>query len=93
MVTNIRNGRVTRSVNHTRDLRYHPHIHYLVPAGAYMPVEGRWVPANGRFLVHVKPLAKLFRGKVRAALQQLGWAREVSHQTWSTAWVVDCRGV
>ncbi len=49
--------------------------------------------AKGCFLVHVKPLAKLFRGKVRAALQQLGWAREVPHQTWSTAWVVDCRGV
>jgi hypothetical protein len=77
----------------TRDLRYHPHIHYLVPAGAYVPAEGRWLPAKGRFLVHVKPLAKLFRGKVRAALQQLGWARDVPHQTWSTAWVVDCRGV
>jgi hypothetical protein len=77
----------------TRDLRYHPHIHYLVPAGAYALAEGRWLPAKGRFLVHVKPLAKLFRGKVRAALQQLGWARDVPHQTWSTAWVVDCRGV
>ena len=77
----------------TRDLRYHPHIHYLVPAGAYVPAEKRWVPAQGRFLVHVKPLAKLFRGKVRAALQQLGWARQVPAATWSTAWVVDCRPV
>ena len=77
----------------TRDLRYHPHIHFLVPAGAYTPADGRWLPAKGRFLVHVKPLAKLFRGKVRAALQQLGWARDVPRQTWSTAWVVDCRGV
>ena len=77
----------------TRDLRYHPHIHYLVPAGAFVPTEGRWVSAKGRVLVHVKPLAKLFRGKVRAALQQLGWAREIPHQTWTTAWVVDCRPV
>jgi hypothetical protein len=77
----------------TRDLRYHPHIHYLVPAGAFVPAEGRWVSAKGRFLVHVKPLAKLFQGKVRAALQQLGWAREVPSATWSTDWVVDCRAV
>jgi hypothetical protein len=77
----------------TRNLRYHPHIHYLVPAGAFVPTEGRWVPAKGRMLVHVKPLAKLFRGKVRAALQQLGWAREVPSATWRTAWVVDCRPV
>src|SRR5215213_3634346 len=25
----------------TRDLRYHPHIHYLVPAGAFLSAEGR----------------------------------------------------
>ena len=77
----------------TRDLRYHPHIHYLVPAGARSHVDGRWLAAKGRILVHVKPLAKLFRGKVRAALQQLGWARTVPPETWRTAWVVDCRPV
>ncbi len=77
----------------TRDLRYHPHIHYLVPAGARSLADGRWLPAKGRVLVHVKPLAKLFRGKVRAALQQLGWARTVPAEIWRTAWVVDCRPV
>jgi transposase-like zinc-binding protein/putative transposase len=77
----------------TRDLRYHPHIHYLVPAGARSLAAGRWVPAKGRVLVHVKPLAKLFRGKVRAALQHLGWAREVPLETWRARWVVDCRPV
>ena len=77
----------------TRDLRFHPHIHYLVPAGARSLADDRWVPAKGRVLVHVKPLAKLFRGKVRAALQQLGWAREVPPETWRTPWVVDCRPV
>jgi ribosomal protein L37AE/L43A len=77
----------------TRDLRYHPHIHYLVPAGALAAAGSTWLPAPGRFLVHVKPLAKLFRGKVRAALQQLGLATEVPRETWSTPWVVDCRAV
>ena len=77
----------------TRDLRYHPHIHYLVPAGARSLADGRWLPAKGRVLVHAKPLAKLFRGKVRAALQQLGWAQTVPAETWRTAWVVDCRPV
>ena len=77
----------------TRDLRYHPHIHYLVPAGAFVPAEDRWVLANGRFLVHAKPLAKLFRGKVRAGLRQLKLEKEVAHETWSKPWVVDCRPV
>ena len=55
----------------TRDLRYHPHIHYLVPAGALAPDGSSWLAAKGQFLVHVKPLAALFRGKVRAGLRQL----------------------
>ena len=77
----------------TRDLRYHPHIHYLVPAGAVAPAAASWLPAKGRVLVHVKPLATLFRGKVRAALRQLGLEREVPSATWRTPWVVDCRPV
>ena len=77
----------------TRDLRYHPHIHYLVPAGALAPDGASWLEARGRVLVHVKPLAKLFRGKVRAALRQLGLETGVPSAVWTKAWVVDCRSV
>jgi Putative transposase/Transposase zinc-binding domain len=77
----------------TRDLRYHPHIHYLVPAGAFVAAEDRWQPAKGHFLVHFKPLGKLFRGKVRAGLRQLKLEMAVPRAVWSTAWVVDCRAV
>jgi Putative transposase/Transposase zinc-binding domain len=77
----------------TRDLRYHPHIHYLVPAGALAADGTRWMAAPGQLLVHVKPLGKLFRGKMRAGLQQLGLAQEVPTETWRTPWVVDCRSV
>jgi Putative transposase/Transposase zinc-binding domain len=77
----------------TRDLHYHPHIHYLVPAGALAADGTRWLGAKGQFLVHVKPLAALFRGKVRAGLRQLRLEQEVPHETWSTPWVVDCRPV
>ncbi len=77
----------------TRDLRFHPHVHYLVPAGAFITATQHWRPAKGRVLVHVKPLAKLFRGKMRAALQKLGLTHEVPEKTWKTPWVVDCRSV
>ncbi len=56
----------------TRDLRYHPHIHNLVPGGALARDGTTWLGVKGRVLLHVKPLAKLFRGKVRAGLRQLG---------------------
>ena len=77
----------------TRDLRYHPHIHYLVPAGALAPDGSKWLAAKGQFLVHVKPLAALFRSKVRAGLRQLRLEREVASEAWSKSWVVDCRPV
>ena len=77
----------------TRDLRYHPHIHYLVPAAAFVSTEGRWLPAKGRFLVHVKPLGTLFRGKMRAGLRQLKLEATVPRAVWGKGWVVDCRAV
>ncbi len=77
----------------TRDLRYHPHIHYLVPAGALTSDGATWLRAKSRFLVHTKPLAALFRGKVRAGLRQLKLEAAVPRETWSKPWVVDCRPV
>ena len=77
----------------TRDLRYHPHIHYLVPAGGFVAAEDCWRPVTGHVLVHVKPLGKLFRGKLRAGLRQLQLAGGVPPAVWRTPWVVDCRAV
>ena len=53
-----------------RDLAYHPPVHYLVPGGALSP-EGSHVvprPAVHAWLVPVRALSRLFRGKFKAAL-------------------------
>ncbi len=76
----------------TRDLRYHPHIHYLVPAVGLAP-DGRWMQLKRAFLVHVKPLAQVFRAKFRAALCQTPLGAAVPADTWRQPWVVDCRPV
>jgi hypothetical protein len=54
----------------TRDLRFHPHVHYLAPAIALTPSGTLRQPRNPAFLVAVKPLALLFRAKLRAAVRQ-----------------------
>jgi Transposase zinc-binding domain/Putative transposase len=46
----------------TRDLRYHPHVHYLVPGGGLAQDRRSWVTAKADFLVHVKPLAARVEG-------------------------------
>lgn len=55
----------------TRDLRFHPHLHVLVTAGGLSPNGERFKPAREKFLLPVKPLARLFRGKMLAALREL----------------------
>lgn len=77
----------------TRDLRYHPHIHYLVPGGGLANDGRTWVTAKAGFLVHVKPLAALFRAKLRAALRQTALWNEIPAAAWQQPWVVDCRAV
>jgi hypothetical protein len=47
-----------------RDLRYHPHVHYLVPALALAPDGKRWLVGKSDFLVHVKPLGERVEGEV-----------------------------
>ncbi len=77
----------------TRDLNYHPHIHYLVPAGGLAPDGQSWRPARNAFLVHVKPLSVLFRAKFRDGLRKTALFEQVPAETWHQAWVVHCQPV
>jgi hypothetical protein len=77
----------------TRDLRYHPHVHYLVPGGGLADDGRTWITAKADFLVHVKPLAALFRAKLRSALRQTALWSEIPATVWQQPWVVDCRSV
>jgi hypothetical protein len=77
----------------TRDMRFHPHIHYLVPAVALAPDGALRQPRNPAFLLPAKPLAILFQAKLRAALRQTDLYQHIPRETWQQAWVVDCRAV
>jgi hypothetical protein len=77
----------------TRDLLYHPHVHYLVPGGGLAPDRQSWLRARNAFLVHVKPLSVLFRAKFREALQKTELFSLVPAHTWSKVWVVHCQPV
>jgi hypothetical protein len=77
----------------TRDLRYHPHIHFLVPGGGPSEDGQRWVASKAEFFVPVKPLSRLFRAKMRRALRESAIDAEIEPEVWEQEWVVDCRGV
>jgi hypothetical protein len=60
------------SVLHTwsQQLRLHPHVHCVVPAGGLSPDHTRWIRSPDHYFLPKKVLRKIFRGKFVAALQQ-----------------------
>jgi hypothetical protein len=76
-----------------RKLNYHPHVHYLVPAGGVSADRQQWLGVRHHFLVPVRALSILFRAKFRDALKQAGLADQVPAEIWQQAWVVHCQGV
>ena len=77
-----------------RNLAYHPHVHYLVPGGG-VTQDGAWRPARANFLLPVKALSRLVRGKFRAALRQADAAvyAAIPAAVWQQEWVVHCQAV
>jgi hypothetical protein len=60
------------SILHTwgQTLQRHPHIHCVVPGGGLSPDGQRWIPSRPGFLLPVKVLSRVFRGKFVAGLRQ-----------------------
>ena len=83
------------AVLHTwgRQLQYHPHVHFVIPGGGLSDDRKQWVAARGHFLVHVRALSKLFRGKMRAALERAALLKLVPPEVWKKPWVVHCKSV
>src|SRR6202161_284318 len=54
----------------TQQLLFHPHVHCLVTGGGISDDGDHWYPSRNAFLVPQKALAKLFRGKLRAAFEK-----------------------
>ena len=75
-----------------RDLTYHPHVHYLVPAGG-IGEDGEWLPVKNNFLFPVKALSKIFRAKFRDALQEEDCFEDIPARVWKQDWVVHCQQV
>lgn len=87
-------GRVgVMAVLHTwgSNLTYHPHVHCLVTGGGLSSDGRTWLPAREDYLVPVKALSRLFRGRV---LEGIGRQFERIHlpkSLWQKDWVVHCK--
>jgi hypothetical protein len=80
----------------TRDLRYHPHVHCVVPAGGLSPDGLRWVsPRREGYFLPQAVLALRFRTRLKQALQQHHPLLFVQspRAAWSLDWVADVQPV
>ena len=77
----------------TRNLLFHPHVHYLAPGGG-LDAEGlTWHLARKRFFLPVKALSKLFRAAFQRALQKTPLYASIPAKVWRKKWVVHCKPV
>lgn len=74
----------------TRSLDFHPHVHFIVPAGALDPKHRLWRKKRGKYLFREQNLAKVFRAKWFAAMAEAGLR---VRPTLPKDWVVDCQYV
>lgn len=72
----------------TRNLIYHPHVHYLVPGGG---LNGKtWIPSHAEFFLHVKALSLLFRARFQSLLRKSPLFETIPGKVWRMKWVVHC---
>ena len=74
----------------SRKLDYHPHVHAVVPGGGVDKKKRQWKKKKNKYLFNLKAMAKVFRARFLAALNEakLSIPRSVPGE-----WVVDCSQV
>jgi Putative transposase/Transposase zinc-binding domain len=73
----------------TQQLNLHPHVHCLVSGGGIFEDASTWHPARRNFLVPIKALAKLVRGKFRALLLRKCPDLVIPDAVWRKPWILN----
>jgi Putative transposase/Transposase zinc-binding domain len=61
-----------------QNLLFHPHLHCVVTGGGLSPDGSRWIATRPGYLLPVKVLARLFRGKFLAGVKEAYHAGQLS---------------
>jgi hypothetical protein len=72
----------------TQQLSFHPHVHCLVSGGGISEDASTCHPAHRKFLLPVKALAKLVRGRFRALLRRSCPDLDIPDAAWRKPWVL-----
>lgn len=73
----------------SRDMNYHPHIHFLIPAGVISKKRLEWRPIKRKkFLVPMGMLSKIFRARFMKIARKMLPEIKFPQSLWKKQWVV-----
>ena len=75
---------------HSRRLAYHPHVHVIVPGGGVDRARRQWRKIKGKYLFNEFSLAKVFRARFLAAINEAGLTMP---NRLPVKWIVNCESV
>jgi len=73
-----------------RQLQYHPHIHYVVPGGAFSTKDNKWHPSGLAFFAPVKAMSKVFKAKLKECFKANGLYDRIDPDIWKLGFNVNC---
>ena len=71
----------------TRDMFFHPHIHFIIPGGSYDKERNEWYKVKHKFLVPVKALSKIFRAKFQDEMKKKNLLNSIPKAVWKKRFV------
>lgn len=75
---------------HSRELTFHPHVHFVVPAGGLNKRKTLWLSKSEKYLFVADNLAKVFRGKFIELMCKAGYYLPAKTPK---SWNADCEYV
>lgn len=76
-----------------RQMPYHPHIHYVVPGGAFSKSNGNWHCSRIDFFLPVKAISKIFKAKFRDLMKACNLYDQIPADVWNQNWIVNCQAI
>ena len=76
-----------------RQMNYHPHIHYIVPGGAFDSEDHSWHSSNKEFYLPIRVMSKLVKHRIYTLMKKEGLLHLVQPDAWKQDWNVNSQSV
>ena len=76
-----------------RQMHYHPHIHYIVPGGAFSAQDHSWHASPQAFYLPVRIMSKMVKSLFSREMKKAKLLSQVPHELWKQDWNVHCQAV